>query len=555
MFSNIVMTTSHPAIDLDDEQSIKRFTDNLRKFTKTQSVENPAQALTPSNSLLSTHYAEKSTQTELITIESPSRSSLSVMSRSVSPTSDPATHSQMRRVRVLPGPVASSAIESSISSSPDPKGLVPPHSTPERPVTTSPESATDSRPHLQSYEISQIISDAIDNLPPGSLLSLEESIFAPGSKRNLEHRAASQGRVSGGKPQVGGRSDVYQSKDNKLGQTGLIHDNPYAPLANMGNAENFPPPAQKSLIGPGLYARHGRSKPKEIDPDDFKDQVHTYSPGPGLLLKYQTVGKRPPAPQGPEASEEPGMPSWGPSSRSPPHIAKPPPLAEISGAPPLPQLTQLPPHLRNAERSDTIKMSTASIAEGKHDDYELESAVKVDLLETLHIESSAKEDAMALPAIESPEGEMQALSPQFIKENQPCKSTSGTEKLPPHLRNIEKPIPQQASADVTAKAKEPTPTLSPFSDTEEVVAPSGKIETVASRQALFVSNDKPHEFTPQISSSASHAVPTATGASESLSGEDTETNLEGALYFKAWPKSEPRDTPGSSSSTSHESES
>jgi hypothetical protein len=200
-------------------------------------------------------------------------------------------------------------------------------------------------------------------------------------------------------------------------------------------------------------------------------------------------------------------------------------------------------------------MSTASIAEGKHDDYELESAVKVDLLETLHIESSAKEDAMALPAIESPEGEMQALSPQFIKENQPCKSTSGTEKLPPHLRNIEKPIPQQASADVTAKAKEPTPTLSPFSDTEEVVAPSGKIETVASRQALFVSNDKPHEFTPQISSSASHAVPTATGASESLSGEDTETNLEGALYFKAWPKSEPRDTPGSSSSTSHESES
>lgn len=439
------MASLHPLADVDDGQPLRRFTEGLRqKYRETQSGDNDSDE----NELydtMSVGYEDKSTQTE---------------------------------------------------------------------PASSVDQTLDSLPELPSYEISQIISDVIDNLPPGSLLPLEESMFAPGSKRNLEYQAASKAgkgslsrMSSNGKPKVSGWNDFQSSKEaSKPDQTGFTFSNRFSSLADSGGPEKVSQATSKSLIGPGLYAKSVRSVSKEIDSEEVKSQIHTYSPGPGLLLRYESV-ERSPTRKDPTVAEKPRASSlYAPSTL---HDA-----AEtiISS-----QEMHLPPHLRAAQSSDPVKSSKASIKEpihvGSAKAFHLDQPIVGEItpltasaIKSIEVEGEdpSLPPSLTTSVVESVALEGEGPSPHVIKEDQ---SSPSTEKLPPHLRKAESQITQQDLHNPIAKSNEST--SSPGSSTEKL-APHEKGKTPVPQQVLHVidTNTKSNaSITPPFSRTDNQVAP------------------------------------------------
>ena len=334
--------------------------------------------------------------------------------------------------------------------------------------------SSDSLPELPNYEISQIISDVIDKLPPGSLLPLEESMFAPGSKRNLEYQAelkakkASQRMSSNGKAEVSGSNDSQCSREaNKPDQTEFAFSNRFSTLAGYKQPEQVSQITSKSLIGPGLYARAGKVIPKKSD-EAVKGQIHTYSPAPGLVLKYESVEWPSPSRFSPKAAEKPRITSFN----------HPPTLHDSTETKDSSPKTNLPPHLRAGQSSDPVKKEKASVIEpiqlGSSKPSYPNSLTMRDI--PLHDTSAIKpikikeEDnssslSPTMLAVQSGALEGKGPSPHLIKENQPVKSSSTTEHLPPHLRNSEHQNLQQGLNNPIAKSNESI--SAPWSSTEK----------------------------------------------------------------------------------------
>lgn len=505
------MASSRPLADLDDEQHLRSFIDNMRqKYTQSNDV--------PTESVPASGWCSRDSQhlEDSINSEDPPGNDQSEDDKS-----DPMSVGyEDKSTQTEPVTVGSS--------------LQP----------TAPNSEL--LPEIPNYEISQLISDAIDNLPPGSLLPLEESMFAPGSKRNLEYQAACKAaknlssRMSvAGKGKVPGWNDPECFTEiKKSDQNGFTFSNKFSPLASSGAPDGIPQATQKSLIGPGLYSKSARSIREESDLDNVVPQVHTYSPGPGILLRFESVGK---------------------SSKSLPS----------------PQGKYLPPHLRVAQRSDTVKPSETRITEPTHGSKKFDNAIEADVSKKLNMDTSALGEIgpLAKSAITAFDVEEEGLStsqsphsldtsaiksvkikeeglpsPQLYKENQPLKPSLGSDKLPPHLRKIESRSSVRSSPRSVVESNGST--SSPFSSSD-TVAPQAKSETPAPQQVLPISktNSKFDKSTLWPSSDTSQAVSAPTKAPGALSSEDVAPNLERALYFKSWPKSEPRDTPGSFFST------
>lgn len=540
------MASSHPSADLDDEQHLRSFIDNMRqKYTQsTDTKDVQASGLCSRDS----QYLGGSINSE----DSPGKN------QSEDDKSDPMSAGyEDKSTQTDPVTVGSSS------------------------QPTAPNS--ESLPDIPSYEISQIISDAIDNLPPGSLQPLEESMFAPGSKRNIEYKAACKaGKNSSSRMSVAGKAKVPGWNDpeclteaKKSDQTGVTFSNRFSPLASPGSLDGISQATQKSLIGPGLYSKSARSKREESDLDDVEPRIHTYSPGPGILLRFESVGKSSPTKDGPRVPNKSWTPSFGPSSTAAAQVAITSPSSKSSESLHSLQITEVPPHLRAAQRSDTVEPSETCITEPTYDNKEFGNAIKGEVSKKLRMDisalgeikplgksaiSSVEIDEKGLSTSQSPRllhtsviksakvKEEDLSSPSLYKENQPPKPSLDSERLPPHLRKTESRIPVESlhRSVIKSNASDSSPFLS--SDT---LAPRAIIATPVRQQVLPISetNNKPDESTLWPSSDTSQAVSAPTKAPGALSSEDEATNLEGALFFKAWPKSEPRDTPGSFFST------
>lgn len=447
------------------------------------------------------------------------------------------------------------------------------------------DQSSDSQPELQGYEISKIISDAIDKLPPGSLQPLEESIFAPGSKRNLEYQATLKTKVasprmpSDGKAKVSDSNDPHCSKGaSKSDPNGLTFSNRFSSLAGRKGLEKVPQVPQvatKSLIGPGLYARSVRPIPKEIDSEDVKGQIHTYSPGPGMVLKYESIEKPSQSRNGAHVAEKPRA-----SSSNYPST-----LYDSVGTKNSRQDTQLPPHLRVESNSDPVKSENASIVQpiqvgsskASHLDsptigeitFHSASAVKSTDVEEEGSSASQSPTTSAIKSAEvEEEGSSSSQSPttsaltlvafegqgpsssSLINENQPYKSSPAAEKLPPHLRNTEHQMPQRDLYNPIIKSNEST--LSPFSNTD-AVAPHRKSTSSTLQQVLstrytdtkpkvttlssFSSTDK---LTPEEKSEAivaRHAIPVTDGDNVKLN-EPTSSSFSSTDKMSSYKKGE-----------------
>lgn len=439
-------------------------------------------------------------------------------------------------------------------------------------VSKSPQSvaqSSDSLPELPNYEISQIISDAIDQLPPGSLMSLEESMFAPGSKRNLEHKAAQKTKMVSPTTSPNRKANVSGSSESQ----------------------------SKPLIGPTLYARAPRSVRKEIDTEDGKGRVHTYSPAPGLVLRYESIEKPALSRYDPKVAENPRVPSWNdPSSL---HGAV---NTKISS-----QDRQLPPHLRAArqssepvksEKASTVEPIEVSSSKASHPDSPTRPEItlhKTSAINSVEAEQEISSSSRSLTTTSTFKSAVEPIildsesssSPRLIDENQPFKSSRTAKQLPPHLRSSEKLTSHektsfdapQDSFIVTNTATKPYESSSlPLSD-KDIVAPhrqgtastsqrtlparetdfkpkdsspsssarklasQARSEDIATRQseAEINPNIKSDDSNPWLSFGNSQGV---SKGSKIPSNVDVGPNLDDALYFKAWPKSEARDTPG-----------
>lgn len=159
------MGISKTPIPLDDEETIKRFTEEIyRRSGSFRAQQHHLPASEPSSSLYTDgqetdkgeKVRDKSTQTEPVTIMIdfyPNGQKL-LESKGSATGSFPVDQAKLK----------SPALEAVISQSPQVSGILAPPPTPE---------------NIPNYEISQMISDAIDDLPPGAFSSLGDSRFAP----------------------------------------------------------------------------------------------------------------------------------------------------------------------------------------------------------------------------------------------------------------------------------------------------------------------------------------------------------------------------------------
>lgn len=459
----------------------------------------------------------------------------------------------------------------------------------------------DSLPQLPNHEISQIISDAIDNLPPGSLLPLEESVFARGSKRNLEYRAEQKTKMASSINARAKASASHKSQHltevNKSDQNGLAFSNRFSSIADQQQTpEKDSQITSKPLIGPGLYARSGRpGVPKHLDSEDVKGRIHQYSPTPGVILKFESVDRPLLSRNSSKEEEKPGASSFNYPST----------LTDVAETTTL-RDKRLPPHLQLGQSSDPVKSEASSISESTQ--VGSPKASPVDDLAVSEITSHATPDIKSViveqetsfpfgssiaSAVKSVALEGRGPSPpHLIKDNQSDGSSFTTKKLPPHLRNAERQIPerpitrsQEPTASALSSPEKQTPHEKDESPATEQVLPisatvakhnvstksafsiSDKFsngendQTSVTQQVLIVSdyvtksnvstisqisdsgelvpNEKSKSPAPQQSLPATFLV------SEASSMKEVGLDLKDALYFNTWPKSEQRDNPRS----------
>lgn len=466
------------------------------------------------------------------------------------------------------------------------------------------EPSEDSLPQLPNHEISQIIADAIDNLPPGSLLPIEESVFARGSKRNIIYQAELRAKMAlsiNGKANVSASHHSQQSSEvSKSDQRGLAFSNHFSSLAHHHKKpEKDSQMTSKPLFGPGLYARSGRpAVAKHVDSEDANGRSLSYSPAPGVFVKFESVDKPLLSRTSSKGEEEPRT-----SSSNPPSTLNDSAETTTTSS----QEPQLPPHLRVAQSSDPDKSETSSISESTQvgspqASHPIDSAVREVTLHSTpviksvnveHLEPSSPFGSSIAPAVDSVALEGKGPSPaHLIKENQSYESSAATKKLPPHLRNAvprapekliaksqestpsafsspdkltphEKgkgPVTQQAVSVIATGAKSNGSTTSAFSTADKFTThENGK--TSVTQQVLIVSDTETKSNVPTIPkfSSPSTLIPyekskgpapqqilpaTVPAPGASLS-EEVGLNVDDALYFKAWPKSDLRDSPRS----------
>lgn len=149
--------------------------------------------------------------------------------------------------------------------SPPVSGVRPPPPTPEVPASPPPESV----PNVSPTNIGRILSDVIDSLPKGMTFSLGESMFKPGSKRNLLYlEELAKERASSSKKLVAGDTNKPMSPDERQQRNASFKRMSFE-VAESTSTPGSPGPAtdspRRTLIGPSLYSR-GRPEPQAYRP-------------------------------------------------------------------------------------------------------------------------------------------------------------------------------------------------------------------------------------------------------------------------------------------------
>ena len=159
-----IMPVSKTVIPLDDEETIRRFTEEIRRRSTPSlpslqvQVENLESTINQRNG--DSHVEHRATQTEPVTITA-------------------ANGVSQARNGFLAKP--KSALDSVLLQSPPESGVMAPPSTPEN------------RPGLSNFEISQLIIDSIERLPATSTFTLGESRHAPSRSSSAGRQTITRG--------------------------------------------------------------------------------------------------------------------------------------------------------------------------------------------------------------------------------------------------------------------------------------------------------------------------------------------------------------------------
>lgn len=159
-----IMPVSKTVIPLDDEETIRRFTEEIRRRSTPSlpslqvQVENLESTINQRNG--DSHVEHRATQTEPVTITA-------------------ANGVAQARNGFLAKP--KSALDSALLQSPPGSGVMAPPSTPEN------------RPGLSNFEISQLIIDNIERLPATSTFTLGESRHAPSRSSSTGRQTITRG--------------------------------------------------------------------------------------------------------------------------------------------------------------------------------------------------------------------------------------------------------------------------------------------------------------------------------------------------------------------------
>ena len=515
--------------DLDDQITIKRFLDeaerrcNSLKFReyRDHEAEPSISSTTVSEDDTDTSgYEDNATQAKPATPTNTVHSNGSTPSR-LKETTDESTGADHSKLK---NPV----LESVMAQSPQVSGVLAPPSTPE------------SIPTMQTLDISKIIVDAIDDLPPGSVASLGESRYAP--------RPFSSSQVSSFN------------------------------LRSQGPKDHHTSAALKQLSPADRKAKDESFSRMSFQAADFTPTPSTNVSHPSLIGEDIHSSKR--APRSPLASTQTKLDNFVKSdtfSELKDNVGEPAGDSTMSKISSMKldkndKITShdenesdnvwIPPHLRASE-----KRSKASNTDTKHlnsiDNARTSASTNnANQTESDKIEPFKKTTTDTTSAVPTPlghqtqqpmslsvEGDSTMSKISFMKLDKNDKITSHDENgsdnvwVPPHLRAPEK----RSKASNT--------------DTKHLNSIDNARTSASTNNANQTESDKIEPFKKTITGTTS-AVPTPLGHQtqqpmslsveegrpltkpEGLSNNADTEDCENALFFKSWPKSESRNGPG-----------
>ena len=466
------MDVSKTPIPLDDEESIKRFTEAIHR----RPVPLPSRVIPPSTSSYNTRNENddpnlaknQSTQTDPVTI-----------TINIYPNGQQPPHLRgfaADNVTLGHTKPKNPAIESLISQSPQVSGVLAPPSTPET---------------IPNHEISQMIADAIDDLPPGSFSSLGDSRFAP--RRSPSSRTSSANKTS-----VTSKDLLYSNLNQQL-----------SPVDRKAKEESFTRMSFKAAD------THPNFVDDKLAESAFLKDVQSSK------WADKPLKRSPPAPTNTETAQARANPFSALSNGSDKELDS----ATIPGNERLnfdvagkpiaanpnvkSTVTTIPPHLRPVAKPWRAPGST-----------DAEFAQLTDRLE-LSNSTHERDD----PKISNKEPSKQKVSPNpeapvfspwsSDSENHPTTYHSGPRTVLP--TNVPKEI-DLLSSDFPMK-----PAFEIENSTGRSVSPKTQAMSVLTPTSIEFKSASP----PKVAS-----------------GLANDENLDGALFFKAWPKLEERNKPG-----------
>lgn len=459
------MDVSKTPIPLDDEESIKRFTEAIHR----RPVPLPSRVIPPSASSYNTSNENddlnlpknQSTQTDPVTI-----------TINLYPNGQQPPHLRgfaADNVTLGHTKPKNPAIESLISQSPQVSGVLAPPSTPET---------------IPNHEISQMIADAIDDLPPGSFSSLGDSRFAP--RRSLSSRTSSANKTS-----VTSKDHLYSNLNQQLSPVDRKAKEESFTRMSFQAADTHPTLVDDKLAESAflkdVQSSKWADKPlKRTPPAPTNTGTTQAKANPFSVLSHGSDKKL-------DSAAMLGNERLNFDVTEKPIAANPNVKSTVT------KETTLPPHLRPVAKSWRAPGST--------------DAEFAQLTDRLELSDSNKEPSKQKA---SPNPEASVFSPwSSDSENHPTTYRSGPRAVEP--TNVPKEI-DLLSSDCPMK-----PAFEIENSTGRPVSPKTQAMSVLTPTSIEFKSASP----PKVAS-----------------GLANDEKLDGALFFKAWPKVEERNKPG-----------
>lgn len=489
------MPVSKTVIPLDDEETIRRFTDEIRRRSTTSlpsvqvQVENLEHTIVERNS--HSHIEHPPTQTEPVTIT-------------------PANGGPQPRNGFLAKP--KSALDSVLLQSPPGSGVMAPPSTPEN------------RPGLSNSEISRLIIDNIESLPATSTFTLGESRHAPNRSSSRGRQTYMQGLTANDRmssPMPKGRKS---STDR-----------------NFRN-QSFPRMSFQAADSPPITAPMTSPAPVSISPAESSTDVLRSTSS--LSASTDTMAEISPL----SVLEKSVSSSRWANPRAYPQVNQPatkPTSPRPAGVKTWNSFAAIANDINAKPEEAFLKCAVGSVLQGTadlaiSDNEQVPSPVKGDMSDNETVASPVKEDMSGNEQLASPvKGDMPDKEQMAFPVKGDTAPTDPKDKwLPPHLRTpdyafkdprIVKPNRSYlskmfSSGVVTKENKKP-------STDDSVSKPVAEIRTAPAQAATSSDDPVPSEPIP---------MPSSIIFSPPAPIESNTVNREGQLYFSAWGKPEHR---------------